>query len=432
MLPTPRVIAIDDEADHLEGLTRGLNQYGAACLPIHFDGDTAGMQPCPHVRVIFADLHLNAGAPGDHARDFSTIGGLIEGTIKPSGPYLIVLWTRYPDQANDLHAFLRERLQNVSKPFTVEPLDKNSHLDPQGRVKNPAKLVEAIGKIVSAQPQIGALLNWEDCALSAAADTVSSIIELAGSAAAGRRLSEEVGRLLAKLAVASVGKDHVEEDRFQAVNEALLPILADRIVCLRPQGGGIRQWQTAFRKSDIRRGLSLDEAARLNSLLHIAPPTDAMSWTERGAVVALPRRASGGNFQRTFGLNQTTAADKSFACKDFDEDDNRFRWALVQSQAACDYAQMRPGPLPFHLGLVLPVSNVRKGSLPAALWTSPCFELGGPTVLHVNAGFQMSLSPNAQRIDKPMFRLREQLLNDLIYQVHGYGARPGIISFRKS
>ena len=33
MLPAPRIIAIDDEPEHLEGLTRGLNRYGAACLP---------------------------------------------------------------------------------------------------------------------------------------------------------------------------------------------------------------------------------------------------------------------------------------------------------------------------------------------------------------------------------------------------------------
>ena len=248
-LPAPRIIAIDDERNHLEGLTQGLNRYGAACLPVHFAGEPAAVPPCPYVRVIFADLHLSGGPPGNHVQDFSTIGGLIEDTIKPTGPYLIVLWTMYPDQANDLHRFLRERLRDVAKPFAVRALNKNDHLDPQGDVRSPEGLVVAIGQIIAEQPQIGALLNWEECVLSAAADAISSIVELAETARDDRRLSEEVGRLFAKLAVAAVGKEHIEESRFRAVNEALLPILADRIASLRPQKAERKLWQAAFRKS---------------------------------------------------------------------------------------------------------------------------------------------------------------------------------------
>ena len=48
----------------------------------------------------------------------------------------------------------------------------------------------------------------------------------------------------------------------------------------------------------------------------------------------------------------------------------------------------------------------------------------------MNAGFQVSLSPTAKVVEKPIFRLREQLLNELIYRLHSHGARPGFISFR--
>ena len=113
--------------------------------------------------------------------------------------------------------------------------------------------------------------------------------------------------------------------------------------------------------------------------------------------------------------------------------EDQVRWVLVQTQAACDYAQAQPGPLPFHLGLCLPASEARRGMPPAALWRSPCFDLDGkPHFLHVNARFQMSL-PSAEVAEaQPLFRLREQLLNDLIYRLHSHGARPGIISFHES
>ena len=308
MLPSPRIIAIDDEPKHLEGLAQGLNSYGKACLPIDFSGETAAIPSCPHVRVIFADLHLGVRPPGDHVQDFSTIGGLLQEKIKPSGPYLIVLWTRYPDEAEGLHTFLKDRLQDVPRPFAVQTLNKNDHLDPQGAVKSPASLIQAIERIIEAQPQIGALLNWEERVLGAAADAVSSIMELAESAAGDVNPGAEVERLLVRLAVEAVGKDHVAEDRFRAVNEALLPILGDRIASMRSRESDSKLWQAALGKIGAGPGLSQEEAARLNRLLHIAPPADG-DGTERGAVIALPDELAGGAFTKTFDLEPTEAAD---------------------------------------------------------------------------------------------------------------------------
>ncbi len=431
-LPPPRVIAIDDEPQHLAGLTQGLNRYGAACLPVHFTGEAA-IAPCSHVRVIFADLHLSAGPPGDHAQDFAVIGGLIEDTIQPAGPYFIVLWTMYPDKAIALHDFLVGRLENVAKPFTVQALNKNDHLDPQGNVKSPKALVEAIGQAIAEQAQIGALLNWEERVLGAAAGTVASITEMAESAAEDTGPGHEVGRLLASLAVGAVGGEHVEEDRFRAVNDALLPILADRIASMRSRKADNGLWQAALDGAGSGGRLTLDEAARLNRLLHIAPSNPDDNGGERGTVIALPEEFIGEAFVKTFDLSPEEAATHQFRCRQSGDDNEPFFWVLIQTQAACDYAQSQSGPLPFHLGLCLPESRVKRGSAPAALWRSPCFKLDDQVrVLHVNARFQVSLPRAKAEQAAPLFRLREQLLNDLIYQLHGYGARPGIISFRKA
>ena len=433
MLPAPRVVAIDDEPEHLEGLAKGLNQYGTACLRIHYTGEMASIPPCPHIRVIFADLHLGpgGGSPEDHAQDFGTIGGLLEETLKPSGPYLIVLWTMYPDQADHLRAFLKDRLQDVPRPFAVQALNKKDHLDAQGAVKSPESLVKAIKRIVEERPQIGALLNWEERVLGAAADAVSSVMDLAESAVEDMKPGEEVGRLLASLAAAAVGEEHVGEDRFRAVNEGLLPILGDCIASMRSREDDSELWRIALGEIAAGRGLSLDEAARLNRLLHIAPPTPEGDGAERGSVIDLPGEFSGKAFAETFDLMPEEVAEKQFWRKQSQEDANRFWWVLVQTQAACDYAQAQPGPLPFHLGLCLPASEARTGTSPAALWRSPCFECEGQAhFLHVNARFQVSLPGGKAKQTPPLFRLREQLLNDLIYQIHGYGARPGIISFR--
>lgn len=427
MLAAPKVIAIDDEREHLEGLVNGLNQYGFSCLQVHFTGDMEGIDPCSHVRVIFADLHLGAGPASDHARDFAIIGGFIQETIKPSGPYFIVLWTMYPDQAASLQENLEERLQDVTKPFAVLPLNKSDHLDGNGNVLSIEKLVEAIKSIVEKQPQIAALFNWEERVSEAVADTVASIFRMVED---GDR-SQEVGRLLAQLAVAAAGKDSVEQNHFRAVNEALLPILADHIASLRLRDEDDETWQAAFTQIDNGNVLSAAEAAKLNSRVHI-DSTEGIQGNDRGAIIMLPDKLSD-KFEQTFGLPQEEAATKQFLCKNFVENNDRCRWILVQSQAACDYAQKQPGPLPYYLGLELNEEyKVKNRRPPEALWISPPFEAESTSFfLHINARFQVSLSSEDVEEEKPLYRLREQLLNDFIYQVHSYSARPGMISFRE-
>ena len=427
----PRVIAVDDDRNHLEGLATALNQCGVACLQFHFTGDPTDIKPCPQVRVIFADLHLGKGPASDHSRDFAIIGGFIEEAVKPSGPYFIVLWTMYPDEADALQKNLEERLEGVAKPFAVLPLDKSSHLDGAGNVKSIEKLVEAIAEIAKKQPRITALLNWEDRVLGAAADTVSSVLTLAESSTEVTRREEGVGRLLARLAVEGVGQEHVEQDRFHAVNEALLPILADHILALRSADNDKEIWEGAFSEADVARVLSQDEAAKLNRSFHIATSILANTGADRGVVIPLPDNLSGEKFALTFGLIQEVAAPKQFFCRNFLAGDEQFQWVLVQSQAACDYAQRQPGSLPFYLGLEMEASNVRKDTPPAALWTSPPFEIKGSIrVLRVSARFQVSLPAQVAETDMPLYRLRDQLLADLIHHVHTYGARPGMISFR--
>lgn len=428
MLTAPRIIAIDDEPAHLSGLTESLNRHGVACLPIHFSGQLAEIKPCPNVRIIFADLHL-VSPESNNTSHFSTIGGLLEQTIKPEGPYLILLWTAYPDQARELREFLEERLTGVTKPFDVRPLAKSDHLNAEGSVKDTQALMQAILNITGALPQLGALFDWESRVLGATGNTVSSILELT-SEEDMRGRSEELEGILARIGIESVGEAHVDEDRFRAINEALLPILKDRIANLYTDRSERDLWQNAVNVSGART-LTEEGAAKLNRMAHFAQ-LNSTDGFERGAVIMLTD-AIRNKFADEFGLDESIAAKEQFRCKDFDPHSERFRWVLVQVQAACDYAQRQPGSLPCFLGLDLPSEHRRSKTPPESLWSSPVFEFDGSIhLLHVNARFPISVSRSGFRHAKPLYRLREQILNDLTYKLHGYGGRPGIVSFRKN
>lgn len=430
MLGSPRIIAIDDRKDHLDGLADCLNRNGVACLQIHFTEDHTGIQTCPDVRIVFADLNLVPGAGSDHTTNFAVIGGLIEDTIKPTGPYYIVLWTQYPEQAPALREFLDERLEGgVTKPFDVCPLPKSDHIDHDGNVTDET-LMEAIHNIVRALPQVGALFEWEGQVLGAAGRTVSSILALASKDDVNQR-ADRLGRILGWLALEAVGEEHVESDRFRAINDALLPILADRVAEMGMGGLDEQLWTDALTVPDTDVTSSVEKAARLNRLVHIADPRDVSS-TERGAVVLLPESHRSG-FQDRFGISEADAASRLFRCKNFDPENARFRWILVQCQAACDHAQGNPGTVPFYLGLDFPEENRSSNKPPESTWRGPVFELEGETRrLRVHAASSLSLASNAMKDVTPLYRLREQILNNLIYHLHSHGARPGIISFGKT
>ncbi len=429
MLGSPRILAIDDHEKHLDGLANCLNQNGVACLRIPYKGDMTGIKPCPDVRIIFADLQLVPGPRSDHLVDFAGIGGLLRTAIKPAGPYFIVLWTRYPEQASGLLEFLNERLgKGVTKPYDVRPLDKSDHMDPDGNISGDS-LMEKIVDITRGLPQVGALFDWEGRVLRAAGRTLSSILDLASTEKTENR-PDRLGWFLGCLGVESVGRDHVNNDRFRAINDALLPILADRISKTGLNDTDDDIWRTAVRIPDKNKPLLIEQAARLNRLVHIADPSNTSS-AARGAVVQLPdsRRE---NFQDQFGIKEKEAASKCFRCKDFDPACSRIRWILVQCQAACDYAQSSSGSVPLYLGLDFPEKNRPKGGkMPQSIWRGPAFQFEREIRhLRVNAGFPLALGSTELQTLKPLYRLREQILNDLVYHLHSYGARPGMMSFR--
>ena len=428
MLARPRVVIIDDNRIHLDALASGLHQRSLSCLPIFFPDELSHLGRCPNLRVLFADLHLiEGGNSSDNTIHFNTLGSLIQDTIKPLGPYFVVLWTMYPDEADELLRHLERELEGVATPFEVAALDKSVYYSADDVLDND-RLVKDIAGLSKKSPQLSALLNWEDRVLGAAGDTVVSVLELAKREQDREARKLNVSKLLYRLAAAAVGEQHVETGRFRAVNEALLPVLADRLAFLE-SGPEDTVWENAFDPRVHNQNLSHEEVSKLNRMVHIAPPSDISAGNERGAVVKLPERFRGSQFKQQFTFGEEELARAEFFCRASQM--SQCRWLLVQAQPACDYALNRPGTLPFYLGHELP-AEIEGNSRPReSLWRSPRYEYDGvERLLHVSARFPVSISGNEAMGMKLVYRLREQLLESLIHHLHSYGSRLGIISFR--
>ena len=434
MLGITRIVAFDNESKHLDALVQGISGAGAHCLGFKFTGDTEamGVIPCPHVRVVFFDLNMvDTATPSSFSQHYSNIGSLIE-LLQPNGPYVIILWTHYDDRVGELREFLDKRLTSARKPFNVTALAKDKYIDGDGAIIDIDQLVQAIQNVMDESPALSALADWEKRVLVAASETLSSVTMLGSPHKTSFQQQQDIPRLMAIMSIESAGQDNVASSPFRALGDALLPVLADHVSALMSQADMPEVWGSVLGTSEDTPTIGETEAAQLNWAIHFAQDIGSNRGAERGSVIPLETLLPIEGFQETFGIAAGLASEKQFRCKGYQDGSPSFQWVLVQAQAACDYAQGQPGPLPFYLGIDIDNSVSIGGSKPGALWTSAVYERGGTLrQLQVNARFSLSLTTQRAKELEPQYRLREQILGDLIHHIHVYGARPGMMSFRE-
>ena len=432
MFGVTQIVAIDDSEGDLRALVRGLNQLGSACLGIHYSNAPGDMTvvPCPHVRVVITDLNLLGLPPGSNYRPLFAAVATVLRQIRPRGPYLLVAWTRLDKEAEDLKAYLEDNLNDVTKPFNVTALEKALYIDEQGNVIDLEGLMTAIENVMASVPALGTLCDWERQILQATGETLTEVSMLGRPSKSGAEQRQDLPRLLTTIVRNSVGIKQVAAHPFRAVTEALMPILMDRVSGLYDQAASQETWSSALSyqgKPNVETG----EAALLNKVFHFAEDIGLNQGAERGAVIPLPERLSGANFEGMFGMPELDPSHSLFRCKDFRANSDRNRWVLVQAQAACDFAQKNPGPIPFYLAMEIEESAINSGDKPPqSLWMSPKFlSIGSIRQLQVNTRIQLPLVEAEARLQPPSYRIREQLLAQLLHFAQGNSARPGIVSF---
>lgn len=442
MFAAPRFIAVDDKKEHLDAILSSFQRIGAPCMGVLFDpANEIEISHFRGVRCIFMDLHLTSGAvKTDHNADYALIQMILEDSIAPNGgPFVLVMWTQFPDLKEGLIAYLEKNLDPEKpyvRPLAVLSISKVDFLADltAGQVKDPLKLVEAIKKAVSNNRQLAALLEWETDVLTAAGATLSSLLNLIpASKRTSADFSDGLDIILSLLAKETVGPSHVDTNPRSAISTALAPILSDRILNQDVSDDVKEVWTKAVsRHTDKTLELSsASEAGEINRMLHLAVPgAEILLPTDWGAVVEWPVPWTDENLAERTGFDR-----KSLLCQEFklrSKEISSCRPVLVRVGAACDYAQNRRGPITYLFGLDIPEGAARhEGQKPSeAVWMSPVFVMPGaaePSRLHVHIRFPQIYLPPATDGWKVVCRVREQLLMHLISTASTHVARPGIV-----
>jgi hypothetical protein len=445
MFAAPRFIAIDDKLSHLQAIVTTLQGLGTSCFGIHYDVSTE-LHPKHFlgVRGLFMDLHLTSGIVStDDRNHYGIISGILDANICPTGgPFILIVWTEYPQQCAALQEYLDTHLigdQAYARPLAILGLPKASFINvADGTALEPGKLEEEVRKLVESIPQLAALLDWETDVLAAAGGTLSSVMSLVPTDKRTTQLyAAELDVILSRLACEAVGKMHVGTDPRGAIAKSLSPILADRILNQSAEGTAAF-WPLAITKhgNNPVAKASPDEAGLINRMLHLAlPAIEKALPTDWGAVVNWPYDWPAGTDVACLGLTGDQIMGGEF--KTEKQDRPNCKPFLVRVGAACDYAQSRPGPITYLLAVAIPQAAKFKTDsdgvplrMSEAIWKSPVFVLPeSASTFHVYVHIRMSISvlPAAAKDWTVVFRFREQLLMQLIAAASDYSSRPGIV-----
>src|SRR6266567_2451309 len=371
MFTAPRFIVVDDTLAHLKAILDTFQRLGCPCMGIHYDPKTElDRTHFRGVRGLFLDLNLIGGELGtDYRRQFAHIANILESNIhSDGGPFVLVIWTQHPQLRQQLVDYLDENLdadKPHARPLAVLDLDKARfiNLESGALTADPALLRRAVDGAVTSNPQLAALMNWETDVLAATGATLSALLGLVPPVErVTNAFPAAINTVLSRLARASVGESNVAVDPRAAINYALSPILADRILNQEITDETRELWsQAVTRYADPALGnLSAEEAGQVNRMLHVAlPGSETIRPTDWGAVVDFPQ-AQWTDQKLSGQMGITVGQFLGGELKIEANDRTRCIPCLVRIGAACDYAQHQSGPITYLLGVEIPESAARK------------------------------------------------------------------------
>lgn len=447
MIIAPRIIAVDNESDHLLALERAFDGLGGLCECIDFDRANQRTTPfVSGVRILFMDINLMPGAGGNAgARNFAPISAIISRTIGPeNGPYALITWTKDEAAHNALVTYLDRNLAAPLRPCANYCLSKDQYLD------DPEALIKKLTTLQTEIPGLAMLLDWEKAVMKAADRSVHQIAQL--SDAYGLQQGLAVAQSVHAISHAAAGQTRADANPFRAFTQGMSALLADQLDKAGVDACTEDAWKASLAAQPVAAPNEKQRAA-LNTFFHIEP-ADASSRSTLGTIYE-----TSFNFIRPFLRSRFATHEEAIIGNEFlpmkdsrnRADDAEFakkcKWRLIQLGAACDHANGKVQIFDGMLAVEVPEScfqatnmstkkngKVKFGDTPGGFeWlfqTPPFLRKGIRYVLVANMRFRISLPIDRMEKLKRAGALRDALATEISVHAANFSTRPGIIEFR--
>jgi hypothetical protein len=359
-----RVVVIDDKPDEAEPIIRALGLRG---IPVAYfkisPEDDPPQDPCPPgVRLAILDVELGLNLTGEKQRVGYLLQVLKQVISKENGPYMVVLWTKYPAEKEtfDEEIFLEDSLPNPVVSVMLEKLKYGNDLNAIG-----AKLEEELTKLAPFR----ILQFWEEASFNAATEVTNLFCQIAESKATNpdawlTEWQTGVSRLVRAMASEEYGQGLSEPtSALAAFYTSLNPLHGDRMENLtgNPPDRIVQCAQEILGAGDC----SEEQRARINTMLHISAEPGTRPWA--GKIYALPENGKWPHLPtRPDLVEEFLVANKP---RD-EEREEKKRWekerdavskacapVLVEVSPLCDHAQGKVRVLRLLAGLWVPTER---------------------------------------------------------------------------
>ncbi len=430
-----RVIVIDDKPEEAEPIIRALGLRG---IPVAYfkisSEDDPPKNPCPPgVRLAILDIELGLNLPGKEERVGYLLQMLAQIIAKENGPYMVVLWTKYPGdkQTFDEQIFREESLPN---PVVSVMLEKSKYED--DLVALGAKLDEELTKVAC----LRVLQFWEEASFSAASEVTNRLCEILDSKATNlqewvREWNTEVSQVIRAMAHEGYGEGLTEpRSASAALYASLNPLHGDRLENLTgdPPEPVVESWAEILKAGDCQD----EKRARINTMMHVAEESLGREWT--GNIYPLPEDEKWkGCFPGRVELVGEFLGDR----QNMEAASKSCTPVLVEISPICDHAQAKVRVFRLLGGILAPTEEYklfkqpqRKG--PEFLWKLERLHLSkgvtapGVFDLYLSARLLYSLSKERSRELTPTLRLRTQACTALQAWFSAHAARVGLFLLR--
>ncbi len=447
-LRTSRVLIVDDDRKDAEALVRAFAMEGMGAVVV--SGEPSEMpfpeSPLRGVRLAMLDMDLATGAQDDRTIVGTLLGVVGQLIAADNGPYLAIAWTSEPSLA----AVFEEMVQGESfRPIKVIPLPKDQARVDAGPEYDVQKIVNSVKSALADVYPLELLDVWEQLVHDAATATVNMATNGAGDWPS--QTQARLRRLMREAVPDSDDPLNGWRGLLEALNALHLDAAEAAVLLSYSQHNPLIERLTTTNVDTI----TAADRADLNRRLWVGPPLEIEMRAEPPYRVPSPgsvyladqARASTGDFADQIPTAETLMSEITKAVD--------FKWSdpqpvtptplLLEITASCDFQNLKAPGLKFLVGLAVPTADLSGGrrklleklvkereptirALPDVNLAVP--GLSGDYLLTWNARYTFTIP--ALRISeiRPLFRLRQSVLQDIQTWTGNRGVRPGFLQIR--
>jgi hypothetical protein len=449
--PQNRIIIVDDNLNELNTLTQSFLENGIGCRPFQYINTYD--EPLENVRIAFFDINLaekkidDTGKTVEEAVKLNTpvyndLAIAINQYIhKENGPFALFFWTKNSLIKDGFIEFMQDAergFATTASPFFVGCIDKTEFNGDDVHSKLSKKLLEVLNN-----EKIKFLFDFEQNARISGERTINKIFEIIPKDdkwGNSEKSFENIGKVLSKIAAATLGFEHSKDSPSKAIYEGLIPLLNNELIRIESDVNWEQLLAPLYEAAAFDRIVSPDDLIqrKVNAVFHIESSNG--NKDVRGAVIQVDKT----NVDLLATLNIVGVDEWFNKIIPFHNDKNAIKKEIrkgaelvaIEISAACDYSNKKKRINKYILGFKTPIIDI-KADIDEKNRIESSYHLGGANFHYNNQDFQIWLNLNFvfgtkcddQRLGNILFVLKKEIMDMIGNKYASHISRIGITSF---